>query len=283
MNPQKLLIASPVVRTITPQARVGLLRCGRDLWEYRELFWSLTLRDLKVRYKQSVLGFGWTVLQPLAFTVLFSIVFTRFIRVPTADIPYPLFALCGLLPWTFFSAFLSAAGTSVVGNGNLVTKVYFPREIFPLAVLTAACINFLVACSTLVGLMALYRIMPSVHILWLPLILLVQLAFSIGIGLFLAGANVFYRHIQALVPILAQLWMYASPIIYPTSVVPERWQLWYSLNPMVGILDGYRQALLLHRSPDLQTFLCAAVIAVTTFFAGYRVFKSLEDRFADVI
>ena len=278
-----MTIEPPLVRTITPQARVGLLTCGRALWKYRELFWSLTLRDLQVRYKQSVMGFGWTVLQPLAFTVLFSVVFTRFIRVPPTGIPYPLFALCGLLPWTFFSAFLAAAGTSVVGNSSLVTKIYFPREIFPLAVLTAGFINFLVACSTLVGLMALYRIVPSVHILWLPLILLVQLVFSIGIGLLLAAGNVFYRDVQALVPILTQLWMYASPIIYPVSVVPERWQLWYSLNPLVGILEGYRRALLLHQPPDLHAFLFAAAIAVTTFFAGYRVFKSLEDRFADVI
>ena len=253
------------------------------LFAYRELLINWTLRMIKVRYKQSLLGMAWAILQPLSLTLIFTVVFTFFTRIPTEDIPYPIFSYCALLPWTFFSNALSFAVPSLVSNMDLVMKVYFPREIFPLASILASCLDFLVASVIFIGMMLYYGVSPSPLLLLVPLVLAIQVALTVGIALFASAVNVFYRDVRFVIPLALQLWMYASPIVYPVSAVPEAWQPLYMLNPMSPIIDSYRRLILLGQMPNWRHLGLAALISGLALIAGCGFFKRKEMAFADLI
>ncbi len=256
------------------------------LWELfgsRELLLAWTMREIKVRYKQSLLGAAWAILQPLSLMVIYTILFSFFIRVPSDGIPYPLFSYTALLPWTFFAACLSFGVPSLINNMNLVTKVYFPREIFPLASIGASFIDFLVASLLYIGMLIYYRAPIGLALVWLPVILFGQIVLSVGIVLMASAINVFYRDVRFVIPLAIQLWLYASPVIYPASLVPDQFRFVYMLNPMAGIIDGYRTVLLQGQTPNLQYLGIALAISAFVFVAGYAFFKRVEMNFADVI
>lgn len=255
----------------------------RDLWEYRELLYFLVWRDLKVRYKQTVLGIGWVVLQPLATTLIFSIIFGALARIPSADMPYPVLALSGLVLWNYFAATLSRSGSSLISNANLITKVYFPRLIIPLAGAINGLVDLAVAFSILIIAMALFGITPSSTILILPLSLALLFGLALGVSLWLAALNVRYRDVNYLLPFLIQVWMYASPIIYPTTLIPERWRILYGLNPMVGIVEGFRWALTGRGEIPISTFLFSVFVVLLVMTSGMIFFRRVERTFADVV
>jgi lipopolysaccharide transport system permease protein len=253
------------------------------LWRYRELLYTWTLRDIQVRYKQSLLGAAWAVLQPLSLMVAFSLIFTRLVRIPTGDVPYPVFSYCGLLPWTFFGTSVSFGSTSLVRNLNLVTKVYFPREILPLGAIGAALLDFAVASLIFAGLLVVYGVPVRMSYLWTPVLILLNIVLAAAVTLAAAAVMVFYRDVRFVVPLGLQLWMYATPVIYPLDLIPERLRVFYLLNPMAGIIASYRRVILSGRSPDPATLGSAAALSVGLLAFAYWLFRRTEWRFADVI
>jgi len=248
-----------------------------------DLLFTWTMREFKIRYSQSVLGVGWAILQPLALMVIFSVIFSVFMRVPTDGIPYPVFAYVALLPWTFFSNSLSFSIPSLVNQMGLVSKIYFPREILPLSTILVAFIDFLIASSIFVALMLFYHISIGPAILLVPFVLLIQIVFTFGISLFGAAINVFYRDIRFVIPLALQIMMYMSPIIYPTSIIPQKFLPFYFLNPMAIIIDSYRQIILYNQLPNWPYLLVATVISILILLLAYRYFKKAEREFADLI
>jgi len=255
----------------------------RTLWAFREFLWMWSLREIKIRYKQSFLGAAWAILQPLALMVVFTIVFSVFARVPTDGLPYPVFSYIALLPWTFFSASISFAIPSLVNNMNLVTKIYFPREVLPIAAVVAAFLDFLIAAVVFVGLLIFYKVPLQSTMLWIPFLLALQIVLTLGVVLPASALVVWYRDIRFVVPLGLQLWMYASPVIYPASLVPERWRSLYMLNPMAVLIDSYRRVVLYGESPSLVYLGVSVAIALVLLLAGYAYFKRSEVLFADVI
>jgi len=231
----------------------------RTLVAYRELLWTWALRDIKVRYTQTVMGVAWAILQPFSMMVIFTVVFSLFMKVPTDGIPYPIFSYSALLPWSFFASSISFGVPSVVNNSNLVTKIYFPREVFPIAAVMASFADFLVAAVIFMGMMVFYRVAPSWALLTVPLTLIIQILLTLGVVLLASALNVFYRDVRFVIPLVTQLWMYATPIIYPVSIVPEWLRPAYSLNLMVGIIDAYRKTILAGQWPDFNYLSMAAV------------------------
>ena len=262
---------------------MGLTRHISRLYQYRDLLWLWTAREIRVRYKQSILGVAWAVVQPLALTAVFTLVFSLLVRVDTGGIPYPVFAYVALLPWTFFETSLSFGISSLVTNMNLVTKIYFPREILPLASIGAAFLDFLIASGLLVGLMIFYQALPGLEALWVVPLFILQAVLTIGVVLLGLAVLVFFRDMRFVVPLLTQVWMYATPIVYPVSAVPESLQPIYLLNPMASIIDGYRRALLLGQPPRLDALAIGAFVSFALFLLGYVVFKRAEPFFADLI
>jgi lipopolysaccharide transport system permease protein len=254
-----------------------------ELYRYRELLFSWTARELRLRYKQSLLGGVWAVLQPLILMGLFVVVFSFFVHVPTDDIPPPIFTYTALLPWIYFATALSFGVPSLVMNMNLVTKIYFPREILPLASIGAAFIDFGIASGVLVLLMLIYRIEFQITLLWLPVLILVQTIFTVGLTLFAAMLNAFYRDVRFMIPLIIQVWMYITPIIYPLSAVPEWLRPYYLLNPMAGLIDSYRRTIIQGLPPNGLGLALAFVIAVIVLVAGYSYFKRSEGILPDVI
>src|ERR1043166_7077012 len=234
------LPTEPLV-VIQPSRKWSLLNLT-DIWAYRELLFFLTWRDVKVRYKQTALGAAWAILQPLFMMVIFTIFFGRLAGVGSSGIPYPLFALAGLVPWTFFSNAITASGNSLVGSANLITKVYFPRLIVPAAAMLAGLIDFLLAFMMLVLLMIYYRVTPTVQILFLPVLILLTALFSLGVGTWMSALNVKYRDVRFALPFLIQLWLFVSSVILPSSSIPQKWRWLLLLNPMSAIIEGYRSA-----------------------------------------
>jgi len=249
----------------------------------RDLLWAWTGRIIRARYQQSVLGGLWMIVQPLAVVALFSVIFTLFVPVDTGDMPYPVFSYAAMVPWLLFASSLGDMTESVVGNMNLITKIYFPREILPLSAMLARLVDYFVAFGLLAVLMLLFRV-PIFLLGWLflPIILAIQLTLIVGLGLALSAANVFYRDVRSLLTLGIQLWFYASPIIYPVSMVPERLRPYYYLNPMAGILEAYRAVILNGTLPDSSIFL-SAVVAVLVFAFGYWFFRRVEFQFADIV
>ena len=255
----------------------------RELLSHRDLLVNWTVRNIKVRYKQSFLGAAWAVLQPLSSTLVFTLIFSQFLRVPTDGIPYPIFVYSALLPWTFFATAVSFGVTSLIGNMNLVTKVYFPREILPLAAILASLVDFLIASLIFVGMMIFYRVPLSPSFVTVPLILLIQLTLVTGIVLLTSALAVFYRDIRFVVPLGLQIWMYLTPVIYPLSLVPERFRSLYMLNPMAGVIDSYRRVILQGEWPHMTYLLPAAGVSVLLLMGAYSYFKRAEGVFADII
>jgi lipopolysaccharide transport system permease protein len=260
-----------------------MLTYSKALYQSRDLLWSWTGRIIRGRYQQSALGWLWAVIQPAAQVLIFSLIFTRFVPVETGGIPYPVFSYLAIVPWTLLSASVLDMSQSLVSNMNLVTKIYFPREILPISALLARLMDFGVAVGLLVVLMVLYDVklfLPG--LLVLPIIFVSQLLLILGLGLASAAANVFFRDVQSLLTLGFQVWFYASPIIYPISMVPKQLQQWYFLNPMAGILESYRDVLLSERMPGNYLYL-AFVISLLVFVVGYWFFKKIEFQIADVV
>jgi lipopolysaccharide transport system permease protein len=254
-----------------------------SVWEYRELLLFLVWRDVKVRYKQTVLGAVWAILQPLMTMAIFTVVFSRLAKVPSDGLPYPIFAYTALLPWGYFSQALSRASGSLVGSSHLITKVYFPRLILPLSSAAAPIVDLAIAFLVLGGMMAWYRIAPGWGILALPLLLLIAFLTALAVSLWLSALNVRYRDIGHIVPFLIQFWMYASPIAYPASLVPERWRSLYALNPMVGVVEGFRWALLGKEAPDFGIMLVSGLAVLALLLGGLVYFRRTERTFADLV
>ncbi len=253
------------------------------VWQYRELLYFLVWRNVKVRYKQTVIGAGWVIIQPLLTMMIFTVVFSYLAKIPSDGLPYPIFAYTALLPWTYFSQAVSRTGGGLVGNANLISKVYFPRLIIPLASVVTPLVDFLPSFVILLGLMVWFGIAPTWGVLALPLFLLLALMTALAAGLFLSALNVKYRDVGYIIPFLTQFWMYASPVIYPVSMVPERWRLLYSLNPMVGVIEGFRWAMLGKEGVDFGVMAVSGIVVVALLIAGVVYFKHMERTFADII
>jgi lipopolysaccharide transport system permease protein len=253
-----------------------------DLWAYRELLYFFIWRDVKVRYKQTLLGAGWAIIQPLMTMVVFTIFFGHLAKVPSDGLPYPVFSLMALVPWTYFASALAGCSTSLSGYQHIISKVYFPRLIIPIAAVVAPLVDFAIGFVILIGFMAWYRIVPGASIVWLPALMLLALATAAGVGVWLAALNVRYRDVRYVVPFVVQLWMFATPVAYPASLVPARWRAVYGLNPMAGVIEGFRWALAGGPPPGVITLVSVAVVIV--LIAGGAVyFRKLEGTFADVI
>ena len=253
------------------------------LWQYRELLYFLVWRDLKVRYKQTAIGATWAILQPLMTMVIFTVIFGHFAKIPSDGLPYPIFAYTALLPWTYFASALSRSSSSVVAEAHLISKVYFPRAVLPLAGTVSGIIDFAVAFPLLLGMMIWYGIMPAWGLLALPLFLLLALATALAVGLWCSALNVRYRDVGYTIPFLTQCWMYASPVAYPLSLVPENWRFFYSLNPMTGVIEGFRWALLGKQGPDFVVMAVSTVVVALLLVGGLVFFKHMERTFVDVV
>lgn len=257
----------------------------RDLWRYRELFQVLAWRDVSVRYKQTVIGVAWAVVRPFLAMLVFTVIFGRVAKLPTeGSAPYALMVFAGMLPWTFFSTALSEASNSLISNANLISKVYFPRLIVPTATVVVAFIDFLISFVILAGMMIWYRFLPGVQILFLPVFILVAFLASLGPGLWITSLNVKYRDFRYVIPFIVQFGLYVSPVGFSSSVVPEKWRLLYNLNPMVGVIDGFRWCLLRGETPIFWPGFFIS-LSVTAFFLwlGIRQFRTTEKSFADLI
>jgi lipopolysaccharide transport system permease protein len=255
----------------------------KEIWDYRELLYFLVWRDVKVRYKQTVIGAAWTVIQPLLTIVIFTLVFQNFVKMPSDGVPYPLFSFTGLLPWNYFAKALNNGINSVVGSANLITKVYFPRLILPISAVLSGLIDFGISFLCLLGMMIWFGLMPGWGVLALPLFLLLAVLTALSIGLWLAVINVRYRDVGQAIPFLIQLWLFVSPVAYPLSVVPEKWRVLYSLNPMTGVIEGFRWALLGKPMLDILPIAISIVVVLALLFAGTRFFRRMEETFADVV
>jgi lipopolysaccharide transport system permease protein len=268
---------------IEPSRRLFQLELG-EIWNYRELFYFLVWRDIKVRYKQTAIGALWAILQPFATMVVFSIIFGKFVKVPSDNLPYPVFAYAALLPWSLFSQALNRSGLSLVGESNLIRKVYFPRLMIPLAATLAPLVDFLLSFIVLIALMVWYGISPTWYgLLAFPFLLVLILITALGITLWLAPLHVRYRDVGLTIPFINQFWMYASPVIYPVSMIPKKWQMIYSLNPMVGIIESFRWALLGKENPNFIVMAISTFVVLLFLISGAVFFKKMEPSFADVI
>jgi lipopolysaccharide transport system permease protein len=255
----------------------------RELWEYRQLFYFLVWRDIKVRYKQTALGATWAVIQPIFTVIIFSVFFGRLAKVPSDGIPYPLFSFTALVPWTFFAYGLNQSSNSLVGSANLITKVYFPRLAVPAASVVAGVVDFLFALGVLFLMMIHYGVSPTRNIMFLPVFVLLTLTTSLGMGLWLSALNVRFRDVRLMLPFLVQVWMFATPIAYPSSLLHEPWRTVYGFNPMVGVVEGFRWALLGVKTPPGPMVIVSGVVSLLLMIGGAIYFRRMEKTFADLV
>jgi len=255
----------------------------KEIWDYRDLMFFLAWRDINIRYKQTILGAAWAVVQPVMTMILFTIFFGRMAGVPSEGVPYPLFAFAALLPWQYFATTLGNAANSLVNNSNLLSKVYFPRLLIPLTSLFPPAVDFMIAFVVLIGLMFYYRQAPSVQVIWLPAFLILAMVTTLGAGLWFAAMNVKYRDVRHIVTVLVQFGMFVSPVAYPSRIVPMPWLNLYALNPMVGVIEGFRWALLGTGAAPLRLIAISSGAAVALFISGFYYFRYTEKTFADVI
>ena len=262
----------------------GAKQYWRDLWRYRELFYFLSWRDILVRYKQTVIGIAWSVIRPFLTMLIFTFVFGRLAKLPSNGVPYPIMVFAALLPWQFFAGSLSSISTSIVGNSNLISKIYFPRLIIPVSSVIVNLVDFLISFVILIGLMVWYRYVPDFRILALPLFLALAFAAAVGFGLLIASLNVKYRDFNYLVPFMVQIGLYVSPVGFSLGVIPEKWLTIYSLNPMVGVIGGFRWAIIGHGEKLFVSSLVISVIVVAVILViGLKYFRKTERTFADII
>lgn len=255
----------------------------KELWEYRELVYFLVWRDVKVRYKQTALGAAWAVIQPLFSMLVFTVVFGKLAKMPSDGIPYPLFSYAALLPWNYFAQGLSSSSDSLVGSANLIRKVYFPRLAIPVAAVCGGVVDFLIAFGVLLLMMGYFGVSPTANVMWLPGFLLLAVVTALGVGLWLSALNVQYRDVKYTVPFLVQFWMYATPIVYPSSLLPEPWKTLYGVNPMAGVVEGFRWALLGVKTPPGAMLWVSVAAAVLLLVSGAYFFRRMEKTFADVV
>ena len=255
----------------------------RELWEYRELLYFLTWRDIKVRYKQTALGAAWAIIQPVFMMVVFSLFFGRLAKVPSDGIPYPVFAFCALLPWQLFAHALTESSNSLVGNQNLITKVYFPRLVVPISAVLGGLLDFLIAFVILLGLMLYYGIVPGWAIVTLPGFILLAVLTALGVGLWLSALNVQYRDVRYTINFLVQFWLFATPVAYPSSLIPEKWRVFYGLNPMAGVVEGFRWALLGKADPPGAMLWVSVGVVLVILVGGLYYFRRMEQQFADIV
>jgi lipopolysaccharide transport system permease protein len=272
---------TPVI-TIAPSRGWVPLRV-REIWEFRELLYFLVWRDVKVRYKQTLLGAAWAIIQPFFTMLVFSLFFGRLAKIPSDGLPYPIFAYAALVPWTFFANGLNQASNSLVGNANLVKKVYFPRLVIPVAAVLSGLVDLLLALAVLIAMMGYYGIVPSGNILFLPLFLLLALMAALAVSLWLSALNVEFRDVRYTLPFLTQLWLFATPIAYPSSLLSEPWRTVYGLNPMVGVVDGFRWALLDGAAQPGSIVIASSLATVVLLIGGAFYFRRMERTFADII
>jgi homopolymeric O-antigen transport system permease protein len=260
-------------------ASIGL----RELWDYRELLYFLTLRDVKVRYKQTALGAAWAIIQPLFMMLVFSLFFGRLAKVPSDGIPYPIFAFCALLPWQLFANALTESSNSLVGNQNLITKVYFPRLVVPISAVLGGLVDFAIAFVILLLMMTYYHIVPAWAIVTLPGFLLLAIMTALGVGLWLSALNVQYRDVRYTINFVIQFWLFATPVAYPSSIVPARWRALYGLNPMAGVVEGFRWALLGKADPPGALLWVSVAVVIALLIGGLYYFRRMEAQFADIV
>lgn len=253
------------------------------VWDYRELLYFLAWRDLKARYAQTVMGLAWAVIQPLFMMLVFTVIFSNIARIPSDGIPYPIFAYAALVPWSYFAKSLDRSGFSVVAESNLITKVYFPRVIVPLAATLGGLLDFAIAFLMLIGMMVWFGVTPDWKIAAVPFFLMVAVIASLGVSLWLSALFVKYRDIGAVVPLLTQVWMFATPVAYPISMIPDHWRTLYSMNPMVGVIEGFRWALLGTAPPNPAMLTVNVVVIIILFVCGVAFFNRMANTFADVI
>jgi len=255
----------------------------RELFQYRELLYFLVWRDIKVRYKQTILGAAWAIIQPFMTMIVFSLFFGRLAGIPSDGVPYPVFSYAALVPWAFFANGVTGSANSLVGSSHLITKVYFPRLVIPISSVLSGIPDFLLAFLVLLGMMLFFGIAPTYNIVWLPLLLALAFITAIGVGLWLSALNVQFRDVRYVVPFLVQFWLFATPIAYPSSLVPEQWRAVYALNPMVGVVEGFRWALLNTDTAPGPMVAVSALAAMVIVVSGVYYFRRMEDTFADVI
>lgn len=253
------------------------------VWKYRELLYFLVWRELKIRYKQAVIGTGWAIIQPVLTVLIFTAVFGHFAKIPSDGIPYPVFSFTALLPWTYFSEALRRGGTGLVEDSQLIRKIYFPRLVIPLAMVIAPMVDFVITFLVLIALLLWYGMVPTWSVVFLPFFLFLAMITALAVDLWLGPLNVRFRDVKHTMPFLIQIWMYASPVVYPVSIVPERWRLVYSMNPMVGVIEGFRWALLGNKNPDFFAIGVSTFFIVVILIGGIVYFKRMERFFADVI
>ena len=271
----------PVLEIRPPQgwSSLGL----RELWEYRELLYFLVWRDVKVRYKQTALGAAWAVIQPVFMMAAFSLFFGKLGGIPSDGVPYPVFTFCALLPWQLFAHALTESSNSLVGNQNLLTKVYFPRLVVPISAVLGGLVDFAIAFVILLGMMAYFGIVPGVAILTLPFFILLAVMTALGVGLWLSALNVQYRDVRYTIGFLIQFWLFATPVAYPSSLIPEGWRALYGLNPMAGVVEGFRWALLGKAAAPGPLLAVSVGVVVLIFVSGLYYFRRMEETFADLI
>jgi len=283
MNEQELTIPVDLPRTRRKPSEGWAWPNFRELWEYRELVFFFAWRDIRVRYRQTVMGVLWAIIQPIFTMVIFSLFFGRLANIPSDGLPYPVFSFAALVPWTFFANALTQASNSLVVNGNMLKKIYFPRLALPIATVLAGVIDFALAFIVLLGIMLFYGLVPTINIIWLPLFALLALVTSIGVSLWLAAMNVQFRDVRYTIPFLTQAWLFVTPIAYPSTLLPAPWRIVYGLNPMTGVVEGFRWALLgTDTAPGLMTIVSSAV-ALVLLVSGAFYFRRMEQTFADVV
>ena len=254
-----------------------------ELWDYRELLYFLTWRDIKIRYKQTAIGAAWAIIQPVMTMVVFSLFFGKLGKIPSDGLPYPIFSFAALVPWGFFEYSLNQASNSLVGNANLIKKVYFPRLAAPISTVFSGVIDFLIAFVLLLAMMAYYGIAPTIHVVWLPFFFLLAVFTSLGVGLWLSALNVQYRDVKYVLPFLVRFWLFATPVAYPSSLLSEPWRTVYGLNPMAGVVEGFRWALLGTNTPPGPMIAVSAVASLTILVSGAFIFRRMEKNFADLV
>jgi lipopolysaccharide transport system permease protein len=255
----------------------------QELWEYRELLYYLSWRDIKVRYKQTVLGAAWAIIQPFMTMVVFSLFFGKLAKMPSDGIPYPLFAFAALVPWTFFANGLAQSSNSLLQNSNMLKKIYFPRLIIPISTIVSGVIDFAVAFVVLILMMIYYGIFPTANIVWVPFLLLLEVGTALGIGLWLSAMNVQFRDVRYVIPFLTQFWLFATPIAYPSSLLAEPWRTVYGLNPMVGVVEGFRWVLLGTETAPGPMVVISSLVSLALLTTGLYYFRRLEKTFADTV
>jgi lipopolysaccharide transport system permease protein len=280
--------AAPVLPILRIEASRGWVALRlRELWEYRELLYFLTWRDIKVRYKQTALGAAWAIIQPLFTMVVFNLFFHKLANIPSDGIAYPVWSFAGLVTWTFFANGLNQSSNSLVASANMIKKVYFPRLAIPMATILAGVVDFAIAFAILLGMMIYFGIFPTINVIWLPFFVALAVMTSLGVGLWLAALNVEYRDIRFVVPFITQFWMFASPVAYPSSLVLEKygslWHTLYGINPMVGVVEGFRWALLGTKTGPGPMVLVSSLAAAIILISGAFYFRRMEKNFADVV